>query len=65
MLMNYKFDGFKRNGLGQMDVIKPELFWKETKQSHKNLTQKNLCPGRNWPQTALEYNSDTIPSPPT
>ena len=48
-----------------MEVIKPEFFWKKTKQNHKNLTQENLYPGRNWTQTALEYNSDTIPSPPT
>jgi len=48
-----------------MEVIKPEFLWQETKQSHKNLTQENLCSGRNWTQTALEYNSDTIPSPPT
>jgi len=23
-----------------MDIIKPIFFWKETKQSHKNLTQE-------------------------
>jgi hypothetical protein len=30
-----------------------------------NTSQENLCPGQNWTQAALEYDSDTMPSLPT